>query len=218
MTVNVESVAERVAGLRSQIEQFATRSVRIVAVTKRFGPAAVEAALAAGVDDIGESYAQELVEKATALQTVGGRQPRWHFVGHVQRNKVRTVANMVDLWHSVDSLRLGREIATRAPDAAVLVQVNLSRVSSQSGVAAADVHSLVDDLRELAVNVRGLMAIGAADDLAATATMFGRLRSLADDLELPECSMGMSADVKEALLAGSTLLRVGTGLFGARPI
>lgn len=217
MSVNAELVAERVAGLRSQIERFSVRPVRIVAVTKRFGPEAVEAALAAGVDDIGESYAQELVEKAAGLQTLGGSRPSWHFVGHVQRNKVRTVAKIVDLWHSVDSLKLGREIATRAPGAAVLVQVNLSRVSSQSGIAATDVHSLVGDLRELAVDVRGLMTIGAADDLVATAAVFGRLRSLADDLELPECSMGMSADVKEALLAGSTLVRVGTGLFGARP-
>jgi len=217
MTVDPDQVAERVAALEARIEALAIRPVRIVAVTKRFGLDAVDAALAAGVLDIGENYAQELVAKVDAIRERGTEQPRWHFIGHVQRNKVRTVADVVHLWETVDTVRLGREIAKRAPGASVLVQVNLTGSQSQAGVGAEDVPELVTQLRGLDLDVQGLMMIGALDDLSASATLFTRLRGLADDLELPECSMGMSADIDEALAAGSTMVRVGTALFGPRP-
>lgn len=215
-TVDPAQVAERVAELRAVVERHAVRPVSIVAVTKRFGPDAVAAAVAAGIHDMGENYAQELAAKAAAT---GGIEPpvRWHFIGHVQRNKVRTVADVVSCWHTVDTVRLGAEIARRAPGARVLVQVNATGAPNQSGVEAADVGRLIDELRSLDLDVAGLMTIGAAGDVDESRLVFERVRALADSLELTECSMGMSGDLVEALRSGSTMVRVGTALFGVRP-
>jgi pyridoxal phosphate enzyme (YggS family) len=216
-SVDADLVAERAEALRTLVDRHRTRPVTIVAVTKRFGADAVAAALRAGLVDIGENYAQELAAKAEHVTAFGPASPRWHFIGHVQRNKVRLVADVVDLWHTVDSPSLGREIAKRSPGAAVLVQVNLADSTGQSGVGTADVAPLVDTLRDLGLDVGGLMMIGAAGDAAATRDVFALLRRTADDLELVECSMGMSGDLESALESGSTMLRVGTGLFGPRP-
>lgn len=216
-SVDADLVAERAEALRTLVDRHRIRPVTIIAVTKRFGVDAVAAALAAGLVDIGENYAQELASKAEHVAALGSGSPRWHFIGHVQRNKVRLVADVVDLWHTTDSSSLGREIAKRSPGAAVLVQVNLAESAGQSGVGTADVAPLVDTLRELGLDVRGLMMIGAAGDPAATRDVFGLLRRTADDLELAECSMGMSGDLVSALESGSTMVRVGTGLFGPRP-
>ncbi len=217
MTVDAGQVAERAERLRGVVAQHATRPVTIVGVTKQFGPDAVRAAMAAGIDHIGENYAQELAAKVAAAAEDPGPAPRWHFIGHVQRNKVRLVAEAVHLWETVDSVRLGREIAKRAPGAGVLVQANLSGTGTQSGVAVDEVPALVDGLRELPLEVRGLMTIGAFGDLDESRRLFGQLRRLADDLELVECSMGMSADLVPALEEGATIIRVGTALFGPRP-
>lgn len=217
MSIDADLVEERVAALRDLIDRRATRPVRIVAVTKRFGPEAVAAAAAAGVHDIGENYAQELLEKAAEVEALDLPPVRWHFIGHVQRNKVRGLAPVVAVWQTVDSVRLGTEIAKRAPGASVLVQVNMSGAETQSGVARDAVAPLVEQLRRLDLGVEGLMQIGALGDPDRTQAMFHDLRALADGLELVECSMGMSADLEAALTAGSTMVRVGTGLFGPRP-
>lgn len=221
-SVNADLVAERAEALRVLVDQHRSRAVRVVAVTKRFGADAVAAALGAGIVDIGESYAQELAGKAeaVAVQQIadpGGTPPRWHFIGHVQRNKVRLVADVVHMWQTVDSHSLAKEVAKRSAGAAVLVQVNLAEAAGQSGVGAAELAPLVDASRALGLDVRGLMMIGAAGDPQITRDIFGRLRATADDLELVECSMGMSGDLVSALESGSTIVRVGTGLFGPRP-
>lgn len=214
--IDRDLVAENVAGLRALIARHASRDVRLVAVTKRFGADAVQAALAGGVTDIGENYAQELAAKAEEVGQAGGA-PSWHFIGHVQRNKVKLVAPWVSLWHTVDSLRLGAEIAKRAPGAAVLVQVNATGADTQSGVEIGAVPALVDELRGLDLEVRGLMTIGALGDLERSRAEFRAIRSLADRLDLPDCSMGMSGDLEAALQEGATMIRVGTGIFGPRP-
>jgi pyridoxal phosphate enzyme (YggS family) len=186
--------------------------IRIVAVTKGQGPDAVRAALAAGLRDVGENYAQELVTKADEID-----EARWHFIGQLQRNKVRQVAHLVHLWQSVDRLRLGEEISRRAPGAAVLVEVNLTDDPARGGQRAAFVPGLVDGLRDLGLDVRGLMAVGppgAPDDVRAG---FEQIRRLGDTLDLEERSMGMSGDLELAVVAGSTMVRIGTALFGARP-
>lgn len=215
--IDPDAVAANVARLRELIDAHATRPARLVAVTKRFGPDAVHAALAAGVNDVGENYAQELAAKAHDVAEAGAS-PRWHFVGHVQRNKVKLLAPWVSLWHAVDSARLGAEIAKRAPGAAVLVQVNATGAETQSGIERADVADLVDQLRGLDLDVRGLMTIGAIGDLERSRTEFRSIRALADSLELPDCSMGMSGDLEAALEEGATMIRVGTGIFGPRPV
>jgi uncharacterized pyridoxal phosphate-containing UPF0001 family protein len=135
----------------------------------------------------------------------------------VQRNKVRALAPIVHLWQSVDRLELGEEIAKRAPGAAVLVQVNLSGEPQKGGCSWSDLPALVSGVRELDLDVRGLMGVGPQDDPDATGAAFRRLVATADDMGLPERSIGMTDDLEIAIEAGSTMVRVGRDLFGDRP-
>ncbi|MGH9177264.1 MAG: alanine racemase, partial [Acidimicrobiales bacterium] len=175
-----------------------------------FGPGTVAAARAAGLDDLGENYAQELVAKAPAA----GPGARWHYLGAVQRRKVRDLAPLVHLWHTVDRVAAGREIARHAPGAAVLVQVNVTGAAGRAGCSWEDAAGLVDGLRALGLDVRGLMAVAGRDD---PRPQFRRLASLARQLGLPELSMGMSDDLEVAVQEGSTMVRIGRDLFGPRP-
>lgn len=206
-------VADRLAALRARIERAGADpdTVRIVGVTKGFDTSAVAAAVDAGLVDLGESYAQEMVVKAPEAPPG----VRWHWVGRLQRNKVRQVAAHVGLWHSVDRSELGAEIARRAPGAAVLAQVNTSGEDTKGGCAPADTAGLVADLRADGLDVRGLMTVALRGPDGA-AECFRTLRTLADDLGLPERSMGMSDDLEAAVAEGATLVRVGTALFGPR--
>jgi PLP dependent protein len=185
---------------------------RIVAVAKGHPSERVREALAAGVVDVGESYAQELVEKADAVDTF----VRWHFIGNLQRNKVRQVAPFVHLWQSVDRLSLAGEIARQAPGASVLVQVNVSGLEHQGGCVPERLAAVVEGCGDLGLDVRGLMAIGPQGPEPVVREAFASVRALADDLGLPECSMGMSADLEAAVAEGSTMLRIGTALLGPR--
>jgi hypothetical protein len=207
VAARAKRIRERIAGAGGDPE-----TVTLVAVTKGHPAAAAEEAAAAGLLDLGESYAQELVAKAESVSPP----PRWHFVGRLQRNKVRTIAPFVHLWQSVDRLSLAGEIARHAPGAQVLVQVNVSGVEHQGGCAPERVAAVVEGCRDLGLDVRGLMAIGPIGSDAAARAAFGRVRELADGLQLPERSMGMSGDLELAVAEGSTMVRVGTGLFGPR--
>jgi pyridoxal phosphate enzyme (YggS family) len=188
--------------------------IRLVAVTKGHPVAVVREAVESGLADVGESYAQELVRKAESGEVSDA--VRWHFVGGLQRNKVRLVAPFVHLWQSVDRLSLAGEIARHAPGAAVLVQVNISGSEHQGGCAPERVASVVEGARDLGLEVRGLMAIGPQAEVDEVRAAFRRLRALADQHGLPERSMGMSGDLEAAVAEGSTMLRVGTALFGPR--
>jgi hypothetical protein len=187
-------------------------AVRLVAVTKGHSLATVHAAAAAGLMDLGESYAQELAAKAEAAPAG----VRWHFIGQLQSNKVRRIAPFVYLWHSVDRLSLAAEIARHAPAAAVLVQVNVTGLPQQAGCSPPGVAAMVEGCRELGLEVRGLMAIGPRGSDSLVRASFAEVRALADDLGLPERSMGMSGDLAAAVAEGSTMVRVGTDLFGPR--
>jgi pyridoxal phosphate enzyme (YggS family) len=207
---NLERVRDRIVTAGGDLER-----VRVLAVTKGHGVEAVRAALAAGLSDIGENYAQELTAKAEELGDEESA-PRWHFIGQVQRNKVRQIAHLVSLWQSVDRLRLGEEISKRSPGASVLVEVNLTEDQERGGVPPGLVPGLVDGLRDLGLQVEGLMAVGRTggdDDIRAG---FRQVRILADELELPERSIGMSGDLELAVQESSTMVRVGTALFGVR--
>jgi len=190
-------------------------SVRLVAVTKSHPAATVDAALDAGLVDLGENFAQELVAKASDVEAE--IEPRWHFIGQVQRNKVRQIAPLVHLWQSVDRLRLGEEIARRQPGASVLVQVNLTDDPARGGAKPALTAGLVEGLRDLGLDVRGLMAIAPVGDQQSARAAFRVVRNLADRLTLTERSIGMSEDLEAAVKEGSTMVRVGSALFGARP-
>jgi PLP dependent protein len=211
-------VAANVARVRDRIRAAGgdPAQVTIVAVTKRFDADVVLAAVAAGIVDIGESYAQEMEAKAATLAD-DADDVRWHFVGRLQRNKVRKVASVVSLWQSVDRLELGAEIARWAPGAAVLVQVDISGEPTKGGCRPDAVPALVDGLTGLDLEVRGLMAVGPLGPAEAARPGFRQLRETARKLGLSELSMGMTHDLEVAIEEGSTMVRVGEALFGPRP-
>lgn len=210
------SVTERVAAVRDRIRSAGgdPGATTLVAVTKGFGPDAVEAALAAGLRDVGENYAQELETKAAAL---AGAPVRWHFVGRLQSNKVRLVADIVAVWQSVDRASLVAPLGARAKGATVLVQVDVSGEPGKGGCPPTAVPALVEALDAAGLRVAGLMAVGAGGPPEAARAGFRALVALADRLGLAERSMGMSGDLEVAVQEGSTMVRIGRSLFGDRP-
>lgn len=214
--LDAAAVPARVARVRRRIDELsAGRPVRIVAVTKGFGPEAVEAAVAAGLTSIGENYAQELVAKASA--GVGGMGVRWHFIGAIQRNKVAHLAPFVAVWETVDRPAAIDAIARHSPGATALVQVNLSGEQGRPGCRWEDATMVVDAARAARLDVQGLMGIGPLGPSEDSRPLFAALAGLALRLGLPEVSMGMSGDFEVAVEEGSTMVRLGTALFGPRP-
>jgi PLP dependent protein len=212
-------VAEHLQSVRDRITAAGgAPDVRVLAVTKGFGPSSVLDALAVGLDAVGENYAQELVAKSAqvAEQLGDARPPAWHFLGAVQRNKVRALAPLVDCWQGVARRSEGEAIARHAPGADVLVQVGVDGAPGRNGCPSTEVPGLVDDLCDLGLRVRGLMVVAPVDPVAARST-FADVRRLADRLGLAERSMGMSDDLEAAVAEGSTMVRIGRGLFGDRP-
>ena len=208
VSANVEAVRRRIRDAGGD------ERVRLVAVTKGFGADAVDAAARAGVTDIGESYAQELVAKEPQVTATD---VRWHFVGRVQTNKVRALAPVVDVWQSVDRPAAANEIARRAPGATVLVQVNVSDEAQKGGCHPDETAALVQQLRAAGLDVAGLMAVGRVGPPEVVRPGFRLLSQLADDLDLRERSMGMTDDLEVAVEEGSTMVRIGRALFGERP-
>src|SRR5213595_3939950 len=231
------ALPERLAHVRAEIarRQAAagrTDPVTIVAVTKGFGLEAVEAALAAGLADVGENRVQEALEK---LDTPAGRRVNWHLVGHLQRNKAKHVAGRFALIHSVDSAELAEELDKGAGGAGgaggpahgakqrVLLQVNVAGEAQKSGCAPADAPTLAHHVAaQPHLALEGLMTIAPfTDDQDVQRRTFRGLRVLRDDLQeeglwLPTLSMGMSADYGIAVEEGATVIRLGTVLFGPR--
>jgi PLP dependent protein len=216
--MTAESVTERVGAVRERIATAARAAgrspseIRLVAATKTQTVDAIAEVIAAGVHDLGENRAQELVAKAPALAPLT---PVWHFIGRLQRNKINQLAPWVESWESVDREELADALAARAPGAAVLVEVNVAEEAQKGGCSVADTPALVDHLRVLGVRVDGLMTVAQAG--ADPRPTFARLRELAHHLGLVELSMGMSGDFEAAIAEGATRIRIGTGLFGLRP-
>lgn len=211
-----DRVRDRIAAAGGDPERTA-----VLAVTKGVDAPRALAAAAVGLVDLGESYAQELAAKAeVAAEAVeGGRppvSPRWHFIGRLQRNKVRVVAPHVHLWQSVDRLSLAAEVARHQPGGHVLVQVNVAGAEQQGGCPPERVAAVVEGCTDLGLQVRGLMAIGPQGSDDEVRAGFRVVRALADRLGLPERSIGMSGDLELAVAEGSTMVRVGTALFGPR--
>ena len=200
-----------------------THPVRIIAVTKGHGPAAVQAAVAAGLEDVGENRVQEALSKQNQAAAV---QVRWHLIGTLQRNKARHAAGRFVLVHSVDRADLAAEMDKRVTGDSrqqVLIQVNCSDEPQKGGVEPDGLRSLLDTLRGMSrLEVIGLMTMSAlTDDAAEQRRAFRRLRELRDGAEreghrLPELSMGMSSDYAIAAEEGATMMRLGTVLFGER--
>lgn len=218
--ITADAVALRLEGVRRRIEESGgdPGAVTVVAVTKGFGPEAVAAALGAGLVDLGENYAQELLGKVPEPRPgAGGRSPRWHFLGAVQRNKVGRLAPIVDCWQTVCRRVEGEQIASRATGARVLVEVDVTEGDGRNGCRPHEVAPLVSDLRGFGLDVRGLMTV-APQGAEPARRAFQAVNRLADDLGLTERSMGMSGDLELAVCEGSTMVRVGRALFGERPL
>ena len=193
-------------------------AVSILAVTKGFGPEAIEAAVGAGCTSIGENYAQELLSKRAVLD------PRAdsvdvHFIGQLQTNKIRLVADLVDVYETVDRVRLASEIAKRAPAARVLIQIDTTGEPGKGGCPIDELDPLADSVRQLGLDLQGLMTVGpTTGGPEAARTGFRQVRRAVDRLGLHVCSMGMTADLEVAVQEGSTQIRIGTALFGERPV
>lgn len=215
--MNIDEVVTRVMALRQRvdtIERSWTHSVGIVGVTKGFGAEAIDAAVTAGCDAIGENYAQEVLDKRATLERL---RPEMQFIGRLQRNKVRPLVGLVDVWCSLDRSSVIDEVAKRAPGARILVQVDTTGDPAKGGCRIDETAALVDHAIGRGLTVDGLMTVGPTDsDDEAARAGFRLVRALVDELGLAVCSMGMTNDLDVAVQEGSTQIRVGTALFGAR--
>jgi len=207
---NLKAVRERIAQAGRNPEE-----VTIVAVTKGFGPEVCRAAFDAGLRILGENRVQEAVAKMDAVQG-----PEWHLVGHLQTNKARAAAGRFALIQSVDSRHLADALARVNVEQKVLVEVNVAREPRKTGVDPAGAQELLDAVAEM-LDLQGLMAMGPAEGDPRPA--FDELRTIRDEAQqrlgkpLPILSIGMSGDFEVAVKAGSTMVRLGTVLFGPRP-
>lgn len=226
-------IAENLGTVRERIGAAARRcgrdpaSVSLVAVTKTFGPERIEEALSAGITDFGENYVQELRAKR---ESVGEKPIRWHFIGHLQTNKVKYIADYVHLIHSVDSLKLAEEIHRRGERIGrsidVLIEVHTTDEATKYGTPPDQVVSLARSISELdRINVCGLMTMGPfSDNPEDSRPAFRIVRELQRELQnlaLPrvsarELSIGMTHDFEIAIEEGATIVRLGTALFGKR--
>ena len=212
-------IADALAAVRARLDAAGGPHVRIVAVTKGFGADVVVDAVAAGVVDLGESYAQEVTAKVPEVrQRVDLSGVTWHFIGRLQTNKVRLLAPWISRWDSLDRAAVVDEVARRQPGARVLVQVNTTDEPTKGGVALGEAAALVDHAQRAGLRVEGLMTVGPTQGGPAAARPgFAALRALVDRLSLEVCSMGMSDDLDVAVAEGATEVRVGSALFGTRP-
>ena len=224
---NLEWVKRRIAEAASNAGR-PPKGIRLVAVSKTVSVEKIIEARAAGAELFGENRVQEALEKIDRLGQGG---PAWHFIGHLQKNKVKQILGRFDLIHSVDSAALARVIneksLARNLITPVLIQVNVSGEASKFGMTPNELESALRALSKLpAVKVEGLMTIPPYDpDPEKSRNVFARLRELRDQMAelgmegiyLKELSMGMSHDFAVAIEEGATLVRVGSAIFGDRP-
>jgi pyridoxal phosphate enzyme (YggS family) len=202
--------------------------IRLVAVTKQVEPERIIQAAQAGVRIFGENYAQELRDKYEAVERSVEEEVEWHFIGRLQRNKVKYLIGRVKLIHSLDSVSVAEEINKRAKKAGikmpVLIEVDAAQEESKGGIKAADAGDFINGLAGLSsIEIRGLMTIPPYfDEPELARPYFRKLRELRDELKnkfplVEELSMGMSGDFEVAIEEGATLVRVGSAIFGPRP-
>jgi pyridoxal phosphate enzyme (YggS family) len=226
-------IAENFRNIRAEIAECARNSgrdpssIELIAVSKTFDVESVREAFGAGARDFGENFAQELREKQAQLADLP---IRWHFIGHLQTNKVKTIAPLVTLVHSLDSFHLAEEISRRAARANrsidVLVEVHTTDEATKYGVPPEQVLPLVRDLSGLpSLRVQGLMTMGPfSDDAESSRACFRLTAALARDIaaqgiqgvEMRHLSMGMTHDFRIAIEEGATMIRIGTAIFGKR--
>jgi hypothetical protein len=223
ITANLQTVRERIAAACLAAGRD-PQAVRLLAVSKTFSAAAVAEAHAAGQTAFGENYIQEAIEKMAALRQLP---LEWHCIGPIQSNKSRLVAEHFDWVHTVERLKIAQRLSEQRPahlpPLQVCIQVNVDAGASKSGVAPQEALALVQAVAALPrLRLRGLMCIPEpAPDFESARAVFARAKTLFDELnraglQLDTLSMGMTADLEAAIHAGSTLVRVGTAIFGRR--
>jgi PLP dependent protein len=223
ITANLQAVRERIESAARAAGR-AAQSVRLVAVSKTFAADAVREAAQAGLCDFGENYVTEGVEKIRELRALG---LTWHYIGPIQSNKTRVIAEHFDWVHSIDrekaAARLSQARGAAQTELQVCIQVNVSGEASKSGVAPENLMLLARQVKGFPrLKLRGLMAIPEpTPDEPLQRRRFAQLRELRDELNregfaLDTLSMGMSADLEAAVAEGATMVRVGTAIFGER--
>ena len=223
------SIKDNVERLMMQIDRAASRADRdpdeitVVAVAKSFPPERIEEALACGIKIIGENRVQEANRKHSVI----GDKVDWHMVGHLQTNKVKDALKIFKMIQSLDSLRLAEEIDKRATGRIeCLIEVNTSKESTKFGISQNEIFDFYESIKKFRmIDVQGLMTIGpgwAVEDPEASRICFRVLRDLRDEMSqefdrpFPILSMGMTADYEVAIAEGSTMVRIGTAIFGMR--
>ncbi|QAU35697.1 YggS family pyridoxal phosphate-dependent enzyme [Janthinobacterium sp. 17J80-10] len=224
---NLQAVQARIAQAARAVSR-EPHEVSLLAVSKTFGASDVAAAAAAGQTAFGENYLQEALDKMAAVrETLPEAQLAWHFIGPIQSNKTRPIAEHFDWVHSVDREKIAQRLSDQRPahlpPLNVCVQVNVSNEASKSGAPLLDVAAIAQAVAAMPrLRLRGLMAIPEpSDDVAEQRAAFGQVRRLFDTLRaaglpLDTLSMGMSGDLEAAVAEGATIVRVGTAIFGRR--
>ena len=224
---NLQAVRESIAQAAADAQR-APADVTLLAVSKTFGADAVLDAMRAGQAAFGENYLQEALDKIASVKLAQPQgAPVWHFIGPIQSNKTRPIAEHFDWVHTVErekiAARLSEQRPAGLPDLNICLQVNISGEASKSGVTPAELPALAHAVAQLPrLRLRGLMAIPEPEtELALQRAAFAQLRALyeqlkAEGLALDTLSMGMSADLRAAVLEGATIVRVGSAIFGSR--
>ena len=222
--VKATAISRNVAAIRKRIAKAAENAGRspseitLVAVTKTVDAPAIREAFTAGLRHFGESRIQEAREKLPQLSALQPA-PTWHMVGHLQTNKAKTAAELFDVIHSVDSLKVAETISQHSNcDKPVLVQVNVAGESSKYGFALQDTIAALEHIARLPhLRIKGLMTIAPyTDDPEEVRPVFRRLRLMRNSLGLEHLSMGMSHDFEVAIQEGATMVRIGQAIFGER--
>lgn len=224
---NLQAVRDSIAQAAAEAQRAPT-NVTLLAVSKTFGADAVLDAMRAGQTAFGENYLQEALDKIAFVKTAAPQHvPAWHFIGPIQSNKTRPIAEHFDWVHTVErekiAARLSEQRPAGLPDLNICLQVNISGEASKSGVTPAELPALAHAVAQLPrLRLRGLMAIPEPEtDVTLQRAAFAQLRVLyeqlnAEGLALDTLSMGMSADLRAAVLEGATIVRVGSAIFGSR--
>ncbi len=219
----LQTIGERIRAAELRYQR-TPGSVKLLAVSKHHPVSAIQQAIVCGQMAFGENYAQEMDDKATQLQQ---HSIEWHFIGPIQSNKTRLIANTASWVHSVDRLKIARRLGEQKPantsDINICLQINISHEASKSGISLAEAEDLAHQVIQLAgIRLRGLMAIPAPEtDFTKQRACFAQLRQLLEKLnqqglQLDTLSMGMTDDMEAAIAEGATIVRIGTAIFGNR--
>ena len=226
------NIAKNLMQIQHNISQYCEKyhrnpqDVHLLAVSKTKPAEDIRTAFEAGQVSFGENYLQESIEKIHELADL---QIEWHFIGAIQSNKTREIAENFDWVHSVDRLKIARRLSTQRPDSLpalnICLQINISHENSKSGFNISDIQPAIDEIINLPnLNLRGLMAIPAkANSFDDQRRVFAKMKSLFETLQakhgqIDTLSMGMTGDMEAAIAEGSTMLRIGTAIFGARNV